>query len=564
MIRTILDLGILLSRQVLVAFFLLGGLVALLGWLRPALLPGWSSRHRLLVTVGGCLLAAVFLGIGVWYLTLEGFAGEVEPLVTSNSWLLEQGQELYHPIDGAQQYSVLYGPSVFLTNGLFLKVLGPTLTSAKAASFLAGVASILLLFAAASRRRNDPMPWAVTGCAILLFWSHGFGIYLVRPDSLLVFAAAFGIFIVSRAGPRFGVAGLAAVLGFAVNLKVHGGLYFLPILYLAYRRWGPRSLFWILTGSMFVVAAPFLLHPRISFLNYLVWLQNATLHGLTVQDLGLNLRFTFLLLLPLLGLAARTGFRRGIWRGQGGLLLSVFLSLGPVLVLAAKPGAGPVHLLPLVPIMAFVPALVWISARPADRALPSSRRVPARGLMAGAALTIAIAGLVSEYRATMLVAWQQDQAPDLAAEVRGIMAKYPEMNIGMACGGENASFRWTWIRPLLVFADHPVLIDPISVMDCCLAGRPLPPATQEALGQGVVDVWLVPREQTPFEKVNWYPPHEPIFTPEFRQEFLAHHDKADRTEHFDLWFWKKDEGELLPDRPDWANAASVQSEVLAP
>ncbi len=564
MIRTILDLGILLSRQVLVAFLVLGGLLALLGWLRPALLPGWSPRHRMLVTAGCCLLAAFFLGIGLWYLTIEGFAGEVEPLVISNSWLLEQGQELYHPLDGANQYSVLYGPSVFLTNGLFLKVLGPTLTSAKLASVLAAFASVLFLLAAVSRKRNDPLAWAVVGCAVLLFWSHGFGIYLVRPDSLLVFAVALGIFLVRRAGSRLGVAGLAAVLGFAINLKVHGGLYFLPILYLAYRRWGRTSLVWIMGGAMLAVAAPFLLHPRISFLNYLAWLGNATLHGLTAQDLGLNLRFAFLLLLPLLGLAARTGFRSGVWRGQRGLLLWVFLALGPVLVLAAKPGAGPVHLLPFVPVMAFVPALVWSAARPADRALPSSRRVPARGLLAGAALTIVIAGMVSEYRATMLVAWQQGQAPGLAAEVRGIMAKYPGRHIGMACGGENAAFRWTWIRPLLVFADHPVLIDPISVMDCCLAGRPLPPATQEALGQGVVDLWLVPREQTPFAKVNWYPPHDPIFTPEFQQEFLAHHAKADRTEHFDLWFWKKDEVQALPGRPDWANAANVQGEVLAP
>lgn len=569
MLRTLLDGFIFLTHHIGLAFVLF--VVLWEAGRRPAArhsLPGFPAGSPLpatrLLAAGLLLVAGTFCAIGVWYLTLDGFAGEVEPAVSSLAWVFQDGRPLYHAADAAERYSLLYGPSVYLTNGLFLHILGPTLMSAKLASFLAAVAGLLLLHGAlTSRARSLPALAAVT-VAVSLYWSQGFGIYLVRADSLLVFSVAFGLFVVRRA-PRFlSLAGLAAILGFAVNLKIHAIVYFAPVLVLAAGRWGWRACGVSLLGAAAVVAAPFALYPQISWENYWGWVRNAADHGLGTQDLVLNLRFAFLLILPLAvtviggpGPAAR-------WRSDRRLLTVLAAALVATLVVASKPGAGPVHLLPLVPLFVFVPARIWQAegwaalrmARPHPRWL-----VPA--VLPAAALTLTLSATVTEYRSTRLIAWQQDQSPGLSLEVQGIMERFPGLGISMACGGENASFRHTWIRPLLVFADNPVLIDPIAVMDCCLAGTPLSPATYRALAEGRIGLWLVPRGQQPFAKTNWYAPHNPIFPVAFQQEFTAHYSLRDRTPHFDLWFYN---GLSQPRQAPagWADATHARTDVLGP
>src|SRR5512133_1669547 len=136
MLQGLLDIIIFFARNMLAGFALFFGGWLLLGSrgafarldLRPAFI--WT------VSLG---LLAVYAGIAAWYVGLEGFAGEVEPVVSTLSWLVSHGHPLYTPFDAAERYSVLYGPSVFLTNGLFLKTLGPSLAAVKLASALAAV-----------------------------------------------------------------------------------------------------------------------------------------------------------------------------------------------------------------------------------------------------------------------------------------------------------------------------------------------------------------------------------------------------------------------------------------
>ncbi len=537
MFRSILDLGISLSQQVLGTFLATGLVFVLLKRMRNWPHPG-PERLNAALRWFGLLMVAIFCAVGYWYVRNPGFAGEVEPLVSSLSWVWQQGMPLYHGLDAPYQYSILYGPSVFLTNGLFLRFLGPTLLSAKMASFLGAVASLLFIYASLAGQRRRWLASAAVLAAVLLYWAHGFGIYLVRPDALLVFATGMGIYLAARSRPLPGAVGLAALLGFAVNLKIHGGLYFIPILYLASTRWDRK---WVLAaglGAAPLVLAPFLLFPTISLGNYLHWLQEACHHGLVTTDLPLTMRFAFLLLLPWLVLFMAAPDKGALLRRERGQLLAIVGALLPILVIAAKPGAGPVHLLPLVPIMVVLPGLAagrLSSASAAGAGLPFLDR---SAWTAAACATLLLAGTVSGYRSTRLVAWELTNSSAVAREIHEIMDTHPGLTIGMACGGENESFRETWIRPLLAFAQQPVLVDPISVMDRCRAGLPLAPATSAALTSGEVRLWLVPRGQQPFVKANWYPPHEQIFPASFRAAFTDTYAKGGHTDHFDLWYWK--------------------------
>lgn len=548
MFRAFLDFMIFLSQHPVIALLAFAPVVFVLGRggrLDRVLdrLNGPVGRRGLLVAT--LVLLLVFVLIAGWYVQLRGYAGEVEPMVSSLSWMVHHGYPLYHDLHSPARYSVLYGPSVFLTNGLFLEILGPSLAATKLASALAGLGTLLLLFAATERgaatseERRDLVPVAVVGLAILYFWMQGFAIYLVRPDALLVCAVALGLYgaVKVRRWPAILVVGVT--LGFAVNLKAHGGLYFLPVVALLGRRWGWRSAGWAAAAALGTVAIPFAFYPQINLPNYLIWLKNAMRHGLAPETLPLTLRYTVALLVPAWALLA-LGAHPARWLKREALLVGAQLAaVAGSLVLSAKPGAGLVHLLPLVPSSLYLTALLAreAGAHPACRAEAHTRRRLGWSVATAMMAILALSGLVHEYRVVKLVHWQNADCRDLAGDIADIQATFPGLPLGMAVGGENDCFRTTWLRPLLVFQNNPLLLDPIAVMDCRLSGQDLPPETFAAFSQGKVPVWLVPKAQRPFAKTNWYAPHEPIFSEAFMAHFGANYSPRSQSRFFDIWIW---------------------------
>lgn len=553
MLQNVLDVIIFFARNMLAAFALFFGAWLLLGARMSALLPRLRTSFLWVLSLA---LLAVFAGIAAWYVALEGFAGEVEPVVSTLSWLVSHGHPLYNPLDAAERYSVLYGPSVFLTNGLFLKILGPSIASVKIAAALGGIGSLVFLYAALARKRRDTTAIALTAAAAMYFWAQGFSVYAVRPDALMVFALALGLYGAARLRPVLAVVTVAVTAGFAVNLKLHGLLYFVPVVALLQARCGRRAALAALTGAAAVTALPFLFNDQVSLVNYLAWLSNATHHGLTSEFLALDLGYAAALVLPLALVLALGGWRR--WRGttEGRLVLSLVVVLPAVLVLASKPGAGMVHLLPLA--LPTVYVLGRLLHRLQDDRFDWRPRTR-QGAAVAFALTVLLAGSVNEYRAVRLLDWQSRQMPDLAQDVRGVMARYPGVTMAMACGGENNAFLSTWPRALLAFGDNPVLLDPISVMDSSLAGRGLSASTYGAISEGRINMWLVPRGQEPFRKVNWYAPHLPIFPDDFVKHFESCYSPRSQSRYFDLWFWNG-----IPDVVSAGGRESAAGQVVAP
>jgi hypothetical protein len=205
------------------------------------------------------------------------------------------------------------------------------------------------------------------------------------------------------------------------------------------------------------------------------------------------------------------------------------------LVLSAKPGSGIVHLLPLIPSTMFV---VGRLAGPlATAGLSLWDRRLARSLAAAVVLVALLAGTVNEYRAVRLVDWEVAQTQGIVTDVEGIMDRYDGLSMAMALGGEKRWDRYTWFKPLLVSRNNPVLLDPISVMDTVKSGRGLAAATYDAITEGRVALWLVPRAQVPFQKMSWYDPEIPIFPADFQRRFQECYTLRGQSRYYDLWFW---------------------------
>ena len=90
----------------------------------------WSRARPVLLILAAIVFAA-FLSTSIWYLLHDGYASDVEAMVTSVSWWVQSGGALYHSPDADPQYSVLYGPMVYLATGFWLDLLHPSIIAAK-------------------------------------------------------------------------------------------------------------------------------------------------------------------------------------------------------------------------------------------------------------------------------------------------------------------------------------------------------------------------------------------------------------------------------------------------
>ena len=539
MVETLRQLLVSVSLHPLVTALLLAALFwgLLLATPLRRLVTAFCERHgrRALVAVS-LTIVAVHLAVTVWYLLLPGFAGEVEPLISSVSWAVQSGQPLYHDFDAAEHYSILYGPMTFLTNGLFLRLFGPSLVSAKLAAVVACALALLFQYLALTALVSRRMALGFTALTVLLYQLGGAFSYKIRPDPLLIAAICFGLLSALRGGRVLAAAGVAAALGYAVNLKIHAILYFLPVLVLLQRRRGWRAVLLAGAGGAALVALPFLLNPRVSAQNYLVWLRESARHGLDRHTFTMTMQlFLFLGLPPLAFLLP--GFRDArLLREQRPYLLALLGGGLGVLAFAAKPGAGLNHLLPLAPLVLLPPAvlLTRLKAGAADWRRVFS--VPRLAVALAIGLAAAVAGPVTEYRCVRLTQSYSTQGKDVVQDLRRILAAYPDRSISMAYAGKFQNFQYAALRPCLVFAGQPVLLDVIAVMESDFAQRPLPARTLEAVTSGRVAIWLAPRGQEPFQTTNWYPTHHEIFPPEFRDAFRANYRCRDRSRFFDLYF----------------------------
>jgi hypothetical protein len=535
--------------------------------LRNRLQRVWARYGRLmLVTAAAGILTVHVLTVG-WYLLLPGFADDLEPLVSSTSWLVEQGHPMYHAFAAPERYSVLYGPMSYLTNGLIMKLFGPSLVTAKLGSALAALLGLCFLYLAYRRLGRPHVALVLTALAALLYGLGGPISYMVRPDALLIAAVSFGLLCALRSRPPLGVIGLAVAIGFAANLKVHAGLFFLPILVLC-AHWGRRNLLLVLGGALAVFLMPFVFHPQISARNYVVWLLEATRHGLDIRTFAVNLHLGLFLGLPLMLLLPGNKEITGD-REQKAFLLSLVISALGMAILASKPGAGLKHMLPLVPLILYGCARLMIRLRSTREAWMPALSPQRLGAGLGLVLVILITGSVTQYRFLRVCQLQNLHGQEISRDIDRILDSYPDCTIGMAYGGENGAYRLTSYRPLLVFAGNPVLLDAIAVMEERFSGRSLPPPTYEALATGQIAIWLVPRSREPFHKRNWYPGHEEIFPEELRRVFRRFYHLRDRSRYFDLWFHADvpaEVGALLDPgfaRPDRSARASSRPEPSA-
>ncbi|MBK7702169.1 MAG: glycosyltransferase family 39 protein [bacterium] len=496
----------------------------------------WSRARPVLLILAAIVFAA-FLSTSIWYLLHDGYASDVEAMVTSVSWWVQSGGALYHSPDADPQYSVLYGPMVYLATGFWLDLLHPSIIAAKVGSLLALYLSVILLYLTIRRLVSGTLAFGMTAVALLLYWTAGTSAMLVRPDPYILAAVCLGLYAAGSSRRVPAVVGAALALGLAVNLKIHAVLYLLPVLTLLDERHGSRATLAALGLGAVGIVAPFALHDGISLVNYLSWLFIGTRHGLELDYLPHLFSRALFFAIPVLVLLSAPGrpADRPWMRRQ--LVMAWAAGNLMVIVLAMKPGAGQVHLLPMIPINLVFAARLWPAEGMRGLLFPQRGASWRLGAVTVFMIAAVMTGSVSGYRSARLASSRMENSTAISADIRGILAEHPDRAIGMGYSGDSNYFHLANLRPLLTFSGNPLLIDAVSLMDSRRAHRQIPEATLAALDAGVIDLWLVPRGRQPFRLANWYPPHDDVFSDEVRARFSYHYRLEGHSRYFDLWGW---------------------------
>jgi hypothetical protein len=509
---------------------------------------GKLSAAGMAVTIA---IGAALLGLMTVYCTSWFLFDHTESTVTCLSWLMASGQTVYHAVDAPQRYSILYGPMLFVLCGLPLKLLGPSVPLIKmvCGSYLLA-AFVLSAFSLQQFRRRAALVGLVY---ILVAWgSFGDLMVWVRADSVLIFLSALALLGTVRGKSLLGCVICGVAAGVAVNVKAHAGIYFIPLFVIILKRDGMMRVLLACACAAVAVIAPFEFLPNVSAVNYLTWLQEGMHHKLVAFNFIMTLEFLIYFLAPLLAVWMLWGYRSdgwGKWVHKNGAMIGSLLGcLLATCFFASKGGAGPWHLLPFVTTIAYVLSSIVAEKEAmtssSDEPLKSGALIAGVGLLVGFVFAGLFSTFVKDIRALQRISeYPSNQS---VADLRSILANHPGATIGMAPGGDG-DYQAVWFRTVLVLAGQPLVIDPTSCMDDEYAGLPWSAQAVRAVGGGVYEVWIVPKNAQPLTLHSYYQGASPVFPVEIRRAFESAYSRdqsSSRFASFDVWIRRNEQFKL--------------------
>lgn len=477
------------------------------------------------------------LAVVAWYFLMAwayalapSFLDHFEPSIALGALRVLAGEQAFHDSQSAAQYASIYGPNAYLVNAAWIALWPDVIAGSK----LAGAAAAMVfcaVFAVACIRKHG----RTVACLQLAFTLGGgllFGhaSYWNRPEPLQLIGVALALLSLTLTSPRWMAVALGTAVALLVNLKVHSLLYVLPIigLLVSHRQWRELRL-----GALVAavgIAAPFLASDLFSIRNYIQLLAGATQHPLSFALLERNIAFLVFLALPLV--ACVVYGRKAVGDDAGGVYLVTLGGVGVlVCLIGSKAGAGPHHLLPLLPLVA------WGMGQPL-RAFVRSGTLRLVPTVLAAAWVVVLLGFAGRVQMRVWTSIQQDEGRLVIADLAAIRATYPAASIQMGTAGPD---QWSlyWYRPALRSHNPVDFVDATTRMDAHLLGRDLPASTRDVLERGQFDIWLIPKGGAPFTQTSYYPPFGEIFSRDVRQAFEHGYRRARGSAYFDIYLARR-------------------------
>jgi hypothetical protein len=533
-LRIVLGARPLLFTLAFLALFLVAG-----RFKAPGPIASGSRFTPRAIGIAGVAALVIYAATLTWYALDPHFYDNAEPSVVAIGWLFHAGQPVYHLPAAPERYTHIYGPLAFMLHGYALGAFGPGLLVSKITSAAAASIGLALTFVAVRRHTTTRRAMVIAGLGALLLLGFKNFSYWTRPEPFQLLAVSASLVFATQGRGALAAIGAGLASGVLWNLKITGPLYSLPILVLLQQRAGWRACSIAVAIGIATAAFPFAVFDNISLENYLYWFRRSAQTGLLLSTLKQNLEWALYLCVPLLlayftkpaivgrslndgGLVHRSLGEGGAIRPTGVLVAAMTL----LSVAAAKPGAGPYHLMAFLPTIAYL--TVWQSAgftglAQADRSVKC----------AATAFTASAIAIALMEQSTFLLTMSERRVRDEAGDVE----RFARAHVGAIEMGYGATEAASLIRPLLVFRNNAYLIDQPAVREFQLEGLEIPAATLDAVAACRTRYWLIPKGEEPFSGRNGYAAVflKPMYPDAFRTGFFATHTRTTSTEYYDVW-----------------------------
>lgn len=480
------------------------------------------SVGRLVLLLASITMILAYATLVTWHLRQPAFFDQAEPTIPAVAAVFGAGRPLYPALDAPERYAHIYGPALFLSQAAALKLLGPSIVASKTPGAVAILIGLIVAYAVFRRRVDARSAIAGTAMCALVFSAFDNVSYWTRSDPLIVLCVVAGLYAAHLQNRALSAIALGVSTGIAVNLKFTGPLYLMPAFALALAEHGARTAATAALLAVPVAVAPFLV-PNISPGHYVDYVELSARNGLAPARLRQNIEWAAWLAAPLAAVVIGGWKAAQVRKGAPGHLIALVLSVAAVTVLAAKPGGGPFHLMPFVPVLTY--AVLWMTPAPFLSGLRGSICV---------AFTLTALSLGLSDQALIVRTVSGRNLETAIADLRRFSDRHAGRQIAVGYAGTSYL---SHARPEVVFRTGDYLLDAPAVQEHRLSGLALPESTIRAILDCRVEFWLIPRGAEPFAVPNAYAPHGPaeVFPRDFRDAFLRRYERTGEIGGFDIW-----------------------------
>jgi hypothetical protein len=488
----------------------------------------WSRYGKMLreARVGRTIsfVASVVIGVNVVaafvYFILPWYFDHVETQVVITALNAHQGLPLYPDWSrGEGAYGLGYGPFLYAAVGapLFFS------KSVIASKFVTSTAFFFAMTAMWSQGRRSLAPSADLIAKFFLLAVIPFKLYAfwVRGDPLLLALAAASVMVIQIRSDILRWLALGVFAGLATAIKLHAALYFVPLAAFALVR-VPCAKAIISCAALGVIAFVSALiiafaadpHQAVSFGKYIAVM---TRIGISRDRILVNVLVALALTAPY-GIALLQE-RLHDWRTiltAGTMALSVAL----VILIGATPGAGPHHLMPLLPALLFF----TLTARGSKVAANNPSPILAVAMIATAvgALSVTIGFLKSSAMGAGDITAGYREAADMAV-------LYPGAQFGPT---DRLRYGMLQYRVGAALRGAKLTFDMAAWLDLAAAG--VHPSDDPADFSPGPLIWILPREGAPFSLNSPYTGAS-IFPAAFQADFQSRYQQIDVRKFFAVW-----------------------------
>ena len=494
-----------------------------------------AKRRPILTSIAagvGVLLTAAYLATLMAYLLYPSYLDHVEATVASIAWLGMHGHALYPNWVSDDIYGLVYGPVLYLLQGLFLSI-EPAITTSKVLGVVSLLSAFCLIFIIIKQRvANNLTSFLFIASLVMLFVPFGPFAYWTRAEPFLIFISALALLVAIKLRPLAAGAIIGALAGIATGFKLHAFIYVAPVAVMTLAQAKTARDRIILAAIGIVCALIFALLPfflkESSLVGYVQYLNIAAHHRFLPGMVNLNLLVGVVLFSP----AVAIWFWRKPALNPAEFWLLTGLSISVAIAVVVGSVSGPYHLLPFVPIYLYVATIM--AAAPARRFKAELRETIAIIFLVlllayGPGGFIIHSGLLRDY-------YRNSRAErEKITELQRYLVLYPDAEIGIS---DDEHYSDTYYRIVSVLHGHPLHVDFAAWEDLASVGVEEKNVIR-FIKTCEVPTWILPLG-APFTKLSWYT-KQPILSDDFRRIFSMNYRLVQMGQAYQVWSCRSSE-----------------------